>query len=305
MRICLLLVAIILAFPTIGEAQVRTPQLYIALGDSLAAGQTPYKEIDTGYTDLIALRLKQEGQLSFYTKQLAFPGYTIDDVLERVQSEEVKELLSSATLITISAGANDLLSLVKVNPNAGTLSYSQLSVDFSLNNVRKKMKVMLEELESLAPRADVYVMGYYFAFPYVHDTQKQGTMAQLELLNAILQQEAQRAGATFVSVYEEFGLDARTLISNPTDVHPNMEGYRVMANAFLKEYIGSDVWAISSEELPTPNPVTFEELLKKQAEVTSKPKEISKEQKDILKKYVLRFGYERKLIKQASEGQFV
>lgn len=305
MRIGLLLVAIFLAFPTISEAQVRTPQLYIALGDSLAAGQTPYKEIDTGYTDLIALRLKQEGQLSFYTKQLAFPGFTIDDVLERVQSEEVRELLSSATLITISAGANDLLSLVEVNPNAGTLSYSQLSVDFSLNNVRKKMKVLLEELESRAPYAAVYVMGYYFAFPYVHDTQKQGTMAQLELLNAILQQEAQRAGATFVSVYEEFGLDARTLISNPTDVHPNMEGYRVMANAFLREYIGSDAWAISSAELPTPNPVTFEELLKKQAEVTSKPKEISKERKDVLEKYVLRFGYERKLIEKASEGQFV
>ena len=34
--------------------EAKGSEVYIAIGDSLAAGQTPYRQIDTGYTDLIA-----------------------------------------------------------------------------------------------------------------------------------------------------------------------------------------------------------------------------------------------------------
>lgn len=282
--------------PTVSFAQVRTPQVYIALGDSLAVGQTPNREIDTGYADLIAMRLSTMNRLGVYTKQLAYPGFTVDDVLQRVQSDETTQLLSSATLITISAGANDLLNLVQANVNAGTLSFSQLSADFALNNVRKKMQLLLAELQERAPLADVYVMGYYYSYPYAHDTQKQGTREQLELLNAILEQEAGQAGATYVSVYEDFDLDARALLPNPSDVHPSIEGYRVMANAFLTEYFGSEAWAISSAELPAPNPLTFKQLMQMQAQLEN-TEEISKKDEIAVTKtldyYVYHFGYER------------
>jgi len=298
-RILLLVAVFIFAMPVTNFAKLRTAENYVAIGDSLAAGQTPNREIDTGYTDLIAMRLRQTGQLTFYTKQLAFPGYTVDDVLKRVQREEAASLLSKATLITISAGANDLLRLVQVNMNAGTLTYSQLATDYALNNARKKMGVLLDELKTHAPNAKVYVVGYYFAYPYAHETQKQGTKAQLELLNAILKQEAESAGATFVPVYEAFGLDAKALLPNPLDVHPNMDGYRVMANAFLEKYTGSTALAISVGELPAPNPVTFEQLV--QMQKTMKPKEKPVNRMSIvptkrsIQEYVYKFGYMREL----------
>lgn len=298
-RILLLLVVFMFAIPVPNFAQARTAETYIAIGDSLAAGQTPNREIDTGYTDLIAMRLRQTGQLTFYTKQLAFPGYTVDDVLKRVQTEEASQLLSKATLITVSAGANDLLKLVQANMNAGTLTFTQLASDFALNNTRKKMNVLLAELKTRAPHAKVYVMGYYFAYPYAHASQKQGTGQQLELLNAILKQEAERAGVTFVSVYEDFGLEAKTLIPNPFDVHPNMEGYRVMANAFLEKYAASTALAISSAELPAPNPLTFEQLIQMQKNVKATDKPINRmtvvPKKRSLQEYVYKFGYMRTL----------
>lgn len=234
---------------------------YVAIGDSLAAGQTPHQEIDAGYTDLIAMRLGMIGQLSFYTKELAFPGFTTRDVLERVQSDEASELLKKATLITVSAGANDLLRLVQVNPNAGTLAFSQLQADYALNVARKNMAEILAELRVRAPKAKVYVMGYYFAYPNVHPSQKEGTNEQLVRLNMILQQQAEQAGATYVNVYDAFGLNAVNYVPNIADVHPNFEGYRQMANAFLKAYSGSDALAIQSSGLPKPNPKTFDEIL--------------------------------------------
>lgn len=272
MKRLLNLISVTVLTATIGVSSAfAQTENYVAIGDSLAAGQTPYQEIDTGYSDLIAMRLGLIGQIGHYTKELAFPGFTTIDVLQRVKSTEASELLANATLITISAGANDLLRLVQVNPSAGTLTFSQLQTDYALNVARINMGEILAELKTRAPHAKVYVMGYYFAYPNVHASQKEGTNEQLVKLNTILQQQAQRAGATYINVYDAFGLQAMNYLPNSSDVHPNFEGYRQMANAFLKAYSGSDALAISSVELPKPNPMTFEEIVKKQAKAKQSP----------------------------------
>ena len=135
----LLIVLLLLPFSTL-SVEAKGSEVYIAIGDSLAAGQTPNRAIDAGYTDLIAEELKRSRQLAFYSKALAFPGFTTADVLSTVQSEEAKELLKNATLVTISAGANDLLRLVQANPSNGSLSYQQIPADFALNNVQEKYR---------------------------------------------------------------------------------------------------------------------------------------------------------------------
>ncbi|WP_324729185.1 SGNH/GDSL hydrolase family protein [Lysinibacillus fusiformis] len=269
---------IILVMTCWGSSAFAQTESYIAIGDSLAAGQTPFQQIDAGYSDLIAMRLQAMDQLKFYTKELAFPGFTTANVLERIKTEEARDLLANATLVTVSAGANDLLSLVRLNPMAGTLTFSQLQADYALNIVRKNMEAILNELGVLAPKAQVYVIGYYFAYPAVHLTQKEGTNAQLVKLNTILQQQAELAGAVYVNVYDSFGLNATNYLPNYADVHPNMEGYRQMANAFLKAYSGSDALNIASSQLPQPNPLSFEEILKERTSTQPKQQKVTTSQ---------------------------
>ncbi len=279
------LLVLFLLFTTEAAAQ----EIYIPLGDSLAAGQTPYREIDTGYTDLIARQLALSGQLSKYTKELTFPGYTVADLVNRIEQEDARALLADATLITISAGANDLLPLVQVNPSAGTLTFSQLSADFALNRARKNLIVLLEKVQQYAPKAKVYVMGYYFPYPHVHSSQKIGTEKQLTLLNDILKQQAEQYGAIYIQVAEPFAENAERYLPNIADVHPTMEGYLVMANAFLSEYNGSK---LTKEQLPAPNPMTFEELMK----LKSQSDVVSKQHKSSIEKYIVRYGYYRAYI---------
>ncbi|MCG7436984.1 SGNH/GDSL hydrolase family protein [Lysinibacillus fusiformis] len=269
---------IILLMTCWGPSAFAQTESYVAIGDSLAAGQTPFQQIDVGYSDLIAMRLQAMDQLKFYTKELAFPGFTTANVLERIKTEEARDLLANATLVTVSAGANDLLSLVRLNSTAGTLTFSQLQADYALNIVRKNMEAILNELGELAPKAQVYVIGYYFAYPGVHLTQKEGTNAQLVKLNTILQQQAELAGAVYVNVYDSFGLNATNYLPNYADVHPNMEGYRQMANAFLKAYSGSDALNIASSQLPQPNPLSFEEILKERASTQPKQQKVTSSQ---------------------------
>lgn len=269
---------IILVMTCWGSSAFAQTESYVAIGDSLAAGQTPFQQIDAGYSDLIAMRLQAMDQLKFYTKELAFPGFTTANVLERIKTEEARDLLANATLVTVSAGANDLLSLVRLNPTAGTLTFSQLQADYALNIVRINMEAILNELGVLAPKAQVYVIGYYFAYPAVHLTQKEGTNAQLVKLNTILQQQAELAGAVYVNVYDSFGLNATNYLPNYGDVHPNMEGYRQMANAFLKAYSGSDALNIASSQLPQPNPLSFEEILKERTSTQPKQQKVTTSQ---------------------------
>ncbi|WP_144511843.1 SGNH/GDSL hydrolase family protein [Bacillus sp. FJAT-22090] len=258
------LVFLLLPFTTL-SAEAKSPEVYIALGDSLAAGQTPYRAIDAGYTDLIAAELTRSHQLGYFSKSLSFPGFTTDDVVTTVQSKEAKEPLKNATLVTISAGANDLLRLVQVNPSNGSLSYQQVPADFALNSVRKNIAEIITEVKKAAPKAKIYVMGYYFAYPHIWDTQKHGVEKELNTLNAILKTQAEANGAVYVSVEEAFKLQAKELIPNPSDVHPSMEGYRQMANAFFTQY--NKRMQVSPNELPKPNPLTFEEILSSQKEV--------------------------------------
>ncbi|MBU9674857.1 SGNH/GDSL hydrolase family protein [Planococcus sp. CP5-4] len=245
-------------------AEPQIPAAYVAIGDSLAAGQTPNRAIDSGYADLIAQELTRNQPLAFYSKDLAFPGFTASDVLESIESDEAKELLGSANIITVSAGANDLLRLVQANAAEGALSFEEIPADYALNAARKNVEKILSELEELAPSADVYVMGYYFAYPHARDSQKQGTAKQLEQLNAILEQEAEQAGVTFVDVAGRFGEDAVDLVPNSGDVHPNLDGYQEMANAFFEQYGGE--LKVEDTELPEPAPVTFEEIQQMQEE---------------------------------------
>src|SRR5690606_26047974 len=107
-----------------------------------------------------------------------------------------------------SAGANDLLRLVQSNPAQGTLVFQQIQADFALNKARINTEMILAELKKTAPQADIYVMGYYFAYPHVRDSQKEGTALQLDQLNAILEQSAEKADVKFVSVGEAFGDNA-------------------------------------------------------------------------------------------------
>jgi len=245
------------------SAQVYGPVSYVALGDSLAAGQTPNREIDTGYSDLIAQEIARNQPLAFFSKDLSFPGFTTVDVLERVQSKEAKPLLQNANVITISAGANDLLRLIRADAKSGSLSFQQISADYALNGVRKNMATLLAELKKIAPKAQVYVMGYYFAYPHARDSQKSGTAKQLDLLNEILAKVAKEAGVNFVSVDAAFGDGAVGKIPNPADVHPNAEGYRAMANSFLNVY-AKGAMQVKLGEIPPANPLTFEQIMQAQ-----------------------------------------
>ncbi|MGM0805753.1 MAG: stalk domain-containing protein [Bacillota bacterium] len=237
-----LVIIITLIFPYPTTAQTTTnQQTYLALGDSLAAGQTPYLKIGKGYTNMIAENLKEIGFLHSFSKQYAFSGYTSQKVLQDIQNDVrkgtndttgIRGNIAKSDVITLDAGANDLLRKMKRTDQG--LSIEPEALNEVLTGVNANIKEILNEIEILNPEANVYVMGYYNAYPYLPKEQQEQFLPILDELNDTIQNVTEKENATFVPTKNAIAVNAKTYLPNPSDIHPGLKGYEAIAKEFWK-----------------------------------------------------------------------
>ena len=247
MRLFKILAILFLAFQLVSPAAAMTgnqgePAHYLALGDSLAAGVIETNEIGTGYTDVLAEMLEDEGLLASYNKGFAYPGYKTEHILadldkdvEKPSSETGENVslldeVKKADVITISIGANDVLGSVK-RDEAGNISFEPSEIQRAIGKMVVNYEAILKRISQLNPTADVFVMGYYNPFPYATKLS-----TQLNMLVATLDDEvkrmAERNGAYFVKVNEVIASDTATYLPNPENIHPSEAGYKALAEQF-------------------------------------------------------------------------
>lgn len=225
---------------------------YLALGDSLAAGQLSDKSkpIDEngygkGYADFLAQQLDELDVLGNYNKNFAKSGHTITGIVEDIGSNieidnvSIQSAIAEADIITLSAGVNDILKLI----DRSDFSYDEAELEAGLQKVGEDLGKTLMQITNLNSDAKVYIMGYYNAFPYVPESiQKEKIIPLLTILNGIINEVAQPFGATFVPTEAAIDKSIKTYIDNPEDIHPNELGYQVLANEFWKRInLGEEV----------------------------------------------------------------
>lgn len=223
-----------LALPSVSASGEKTIH-YLALGDSLAAGITYDKKIGDGYSDMAAAHFKEQNALGSFSKAHAVPGYTTENVLEDLKKKEsLIEAVKQANFITISAGANDILKKAVMDRESNTLILDPKAVPPILQNISKNYTDILQTIKEINPNASVYVMGYYFPYPYLSENQKPQLIQLTHSLNLTIQAITAEQGATFVPVYEKFGDDPKKFVPNPEDIHPNLDGYKLMTEALIE-----------------------------------------------------------------------
>jgi lysophospholipase L1-like esterase len=227
---------------------------YVALGDSLAAGQTPDRKIDKGYTGILEETLRQQNVLASYTNKYAVPGYTTQNVLDdlvnnkEVDGIKIQNVIKVADIITITAGANDLLREANINPTTGTVTIDPQKALAVAATVKANLKSILDNVKALNPSAKVYLSGYYNAFPYISADQQLVIKQILAAFNGIIQQTALENGATFVSLDGIFDANVSAYLPNPLDIHPSLAGYQLIARAFINLFV------LPPTPAPTPEP---------------------------------------------------
>jgi lysophospholipase L1-like esterase len=241
---------------------------YIALGDSLAFGETTFQfnpsNGDRGYAalydqylatqnlgvkpTLINLGVDGETSSTFFSGGTPGPGtpgnpapqwntnYPNPPVsqnallLSTIASEQAAG--HAINTISIQLGANDLYQLV-TNPTffALTPAQQQTQVANVLATVQANDTTLLTELHSLIPKANVLLMGYYNPFnAFPNSPIGQVADPAIKGLNAVIAGEAAAFGAHYVDTYSPFvGNELKYTYMNKGNVHPDDLGYKAIA----------------------------------------------------------------------------
>ena len=216
--------------------------LYVALRDSLAAGQNPYGEIGYGYTDGIADYLKSEGKLKLFVKEYAVSGYTAKDVKADILNNKsvsidgkeynIRLLLREANLVTVSLGANDFMKGLSVqNLNLDNLTLYQEKIKDSLNNVRASFS----EIAKYA-KCKVIVLGYYNPFPILFTVNEKAVDAIFQYADEEYRSLCEEYSFEYISFYQTFK-ENTDFLPNPFDIHPNALGYAKMSSMVIDYFL--------------------------------------------------------------------
>ena len=237
---------------------------YTALGDSLASGINDKAELGMSYTDFLAQQIEMGGVSVSFNKGFTYPGYTTADVLADLRTNvtkpvfntagEQKETLSitdsiaGADVITISAGANDVLKHVQKDAT-GKLTVDAMSVLQEVQTITTNYRAILAEIQKHNKEADLIVMGYYNPFPHLEGDVQQ----QLSLLIAAMDQAVKKVveeyGGVFIEVDSIVAQDPQTFLPNPQNIHLSSAGYKAVAQEMYKQYSAKQQIADLKQEL--------------------------------------------------------
>ncbi len=231
---------------------------YIALGDSLASGINSENELANGYADFLAKRMDEAGKLKSYNKGFSMPGYTttevLDDILNHVvrpvygtgypeAEAEIQAAIADAEIITISAGANDVLAHIVINHDTGDFQADFSAIMSTLQKVKNNYKSIIENIRQLNPDARIYVMGYYNPFPSLPEELQPQLKILLTQMNNAIRNGIADTGAVFVQTGEAMAEDTKSYLPNPLNIHPSEAGYKRLTEQF---------WKVMSPEIVEP-----------------------------------------------------
>ncbi|WP_202080044.1 GDSL-type esterase/lipase family protein [Caldalkalibacillus salinus] len=204
---------------------------YIALGDSLTAGigssVEDYLRLNAFVPQLVEQLRSEQG---VYVENHGIPGITSGQLLTYLQEGPgMTQKLNQANLITITIGGNDLLSALN------TEDIDENHLQTRLQQYRKNLSTIIEHIVLFNDTAAIYVMDLYLPFPEEHALHETGTEV-IPTFNAIVQDVVEAyTNVHRVSVYDTFYGHAQDYTHiNEQDVHPNDEGYRLIADAFYE-----------------------------------------------------------------------
>lgn len=212
------------AAPEASPSETADAKLYVALGDSLAAGYQPGgSELrDSAYPALAANRLAGDGA-DLTLENLGCSGETTTSLLKGgkcdfeagsqiAQAEKVLEAAKgNVGLVTIDIGGNDLLACVR-----GGASIDTACVTKGVATVRKNLPTILDRLTAAAGKdVPVLVIGYYNPWVAAKALDQpikgvdEAARAYANLSKGI-EASAKGAGATFVGLDEAFATNDTT-----------------------------------------------------------------------------------------------
>lgn len=200
------------------------------IGDSLTAGVGDETD-DNGYEKVLEAYLTENYEGPFTIDNFGKRGNRSDQLLERLQEQEITSSIERANVIFITIGANDIMKIVK--ENIFSLSYDDFLVE--QKGYEERLRSIFTEIRKKNKTAHIYLIGLYNPFDeYFGDIPElERIIDDWNWIGHLVVKEQQHA--TFVPIKNAFQKSEENLFSED-HFHPNHKGYTLIGEVAL-EYL--------------------------------------------------------------------
>ncbi|MEQ6376079.1 GDSL-type esterase/lipase family protein [Bacillaceae bacterium S4-13-56] len=202
----------------------------VAIGDSLTQGVGSTDEI--GYVGMIENTLNKTRTIN----ALAIDNYgkrgnRTDQLLKRLDNEEIRDSIENADIMLVTIGANDVMAIVKNN-------LTNLNYEVFYNQTgsyKSSLIAVFDKIQTINPQVRFYLIGVYNPFrEYFSDVQELNQiMVDWNQIGREVMNSYEMG--TFIPIKDLFEPNTNELLSDD-NFHPNDKGYQLIGERVL-EYI--------------------------------------------------------------------
>jgi len=201
----------------------------VSIGDSLTQGVGDETE-SGGYVGILNHTF-EDNQMNISIENFGKRGNRTDQLLKRLENEEISSAIQDADIVLITIGANDIMKVVRSH-------YTNLHIEpFQEEKIRyvERLTAIFHKINELNPDTQIFLIGFYNPFERYF-----GDIEQLDMILDDWNQASEAVTEEFENVYY---IPTEDLFSNSTinlladdNFHPNTSGYKLMAQRVL-EYL--------------------------------------------------------------------
>jgi len=201
----------------------------VSIGDSLTQGVGDETE-SGGYVGILNHTFEDQN-MNISIENFGKRGNRTDQLLKRLENEEIVSAIKDADIVLITIGANDIMKVVRSN-------YTNLNIEpFQEEKISyvERLTAIFHKISELNPDTQIYLIGFYNPFERFF-----GDIEQLDMILSDWNQAGELVTEEFENVYyiptEDLFSNSTTNLLADDNFHPNTSGYKLMAKRVL-EYL--------------------------------------------------------------------
>lgn len=205
---------------------LKKDQQIVAIGDSLTEGIGDETE-NGGYVGILNNTF-EDNKLNITVQNFGKKGNRTDQLLKRLENEDIASAIKEADMVLITIGANDIMSVFKSNFMNVTME------PFQAERVKymERLKAIFNKINELNPDTQIYLIGFYNPFE-----RHFGEIKELGLIvdnwnEAGKSVSEEYKNVRFIPTIDLFSNSTIDLLAED-EFHPNTSGYKLMAQRVL------------------------------------------------------------------------
>jgi lysophospholipase L1-like esterase len=211
---------------------LKRDQKIVAIGDSLTEGVGDETE-NGGYVGILNHTF-EDNSLNISVENFGKKGNRSDQLLKRLEKEEIASAIKEADMVLITIGANDIMNVLKSNfMNVTMEPFKEERVKYI-----ERLRAIFNKINDLNPDTQIFLIGFYNPF--------ERHFGEIKELGMIID-NWNDDGKSLAEEYDNVRyIPTKDLFSNSNldllaedEFHPNTSGYKLIAQRvleYLKEF---------------------------------------------------------------------